>query len=654
MTHSDRFPTRRAPLLSVLLALIASIGCGGGDLPSGWASSPAGSGPRIVWDLAAEPLPEIPLPNDLATWPDPTSPTGLRINASMVAPTEMEETTRSYFDELDGWSVQAPITMAFEAPIDVERLIDAQGGARFDGIDWPRHAIYLVNLETGVPVPIEINGGNFHFALRDTRAYWDNDSRAGESNIFFETVEEDRDGDGVLDPGEDTDFDGVLDHPNTIDGALIDPSDPTETVDRLLWFYERETNTLIMRPIMPLAPRTQYAMVVTNRLVGEGGSPVRSPFDQVHHVGQYEALAGLKSIFDAHPEIYGGLDWPGVAFAWTFTTQSTTEDLWTLREGLYGRGSMAHLAEAFPPHFLTAEARRGNASFPCDPGARSYTVTMDEIRPVLDTVGQEAFGVSATQMAELLATYDNVSHFVVGYVETPYLLGDPKADHPYERWRFDRQTGEARLDRDRIPVIVTVPKETPEYQQPFPVVFYGHGYTSMMIESIGFAGLMARHGLATVGIDAQAHGLGMDAILESVLTNVFAGACLDGMGEMIKTDRAIDHNGDGIKDSAGIYWSAYVFHTRDVTRQSVLDHMQVIRTFRHFGGRPGEEPPLWEPAEIIPENPRAEPLRFSGDVDGDGERDLAGDFDGDGRIDFGGWDNQYYAWGQSLGGILSG
>ncbi|HBQ14981.1 MAG TPA: hypothetical protein DEF51_28930, partial [Myxococcales bacterium] len=86
----------------------------------------------------------------------------------------------------------------------------------------------------------------------------------GESNILFETVEEDRNGNGVLDVGEDTDFDGVLDHPNTIDGEL--GTDFIDTHDRMLWFYERETDTLILRPILPLDQRTTYAVVVTDRL----------------------------------------------------------------------------------------------------------------------------------------------------------------------------------------------------------------------------------------------------------------------------------------------------------------------------------------------------------------------------------------------------
>lgn len=75
---------RALPALALLAPLTA---CSGGDpLPESPPAS-AGTGPRITWDLGHQPLPEVPLPNDIATRADPNSPTGLRINASLVAPT---------------------------------------------------------------------------------------------------------------------------------------------------------------------------------------------------------------------------------------------------------------------------------------------------------------------------------------------------------------------------------------------------------------------------------------------------------------------------------------------------------------------------------------------------------------------------------------
>ena len=349
--------------MRVCIGLLAlCVGClDGGGRASGWRDTPNGRGVGVRWDLNADPLPELPLPNDFATWPDPSSPTGLRINVSLVAPTAFERHTRERFDTVDGWGTYAPITIPFEGHIDTFELLRRQGGEGGDqfGADrWPEHAIYVVDLETGVPVPLDINAGNFGYVLDRPSNYWRHDPRAGESNLLFETVDEDVNDNGVLDPGEDTDFDGVLDEPNTFTGRVRREID---TVDEMTWFYERETKTLFLKPILPMRPKSRYAVVVTERLTGTDGQPVQSPFDHVHHVSQRDALEPLAELLAAHPDIYGDLatrGWDEIAFAWTFTTQSVTDDLDTIREGLYGRGSLQRLAEEFP-HRLCASSYAG-------------------------------------------------------------------------------------------------------------------------------------------------------------------------------------------------------------------------------------------------------------------------------------------------------
>ena len=94
--------------------------------------------------------------------------------------------------------------------------------------------------------------------------FFPNDSRADSPTVVFDTVDEDVNGNGVLDWGEDTDNDGVLDIPNLypLDG------DP---VDDLLPFYERNTNTLLIRPVDPLYEETTYAVVLTDRLTATKG-----------------------------------------------------------------------------------------------------------------------------------------------------------------------------------------------------------------------------------------------------------------------------------------------------------------------------------------------------------------------------------------------
>src|SRR5687768_10469279 len=85
----------------------------------------------VKFDFDHRPLPDIPLPNDIATRHDPSSPTGLRINASLIASTSYEHRTRAKIDGLDGWGVYQPITIPFTAPIDVVDL-----RSRHDDVDY--------------------------------------------------------------------------------------------------------------------------------------------------------------------------------------------------------------------------------------------------------------------------------------------------------------------------------------------------------------------------------------------------------------------------------------------------------------------------------------------------------------------------------------
>ncbi len=205
------------------LAAFATLapGCDEGT-PQGHRVTPAGTGPKITWDLEFDTLPLIPLPNDVATWPDPSSPTGRRINASVLVPTGLERMTRARFNDLDGWSTYGPITVPFDGDLNLDDLLQRQGGmGHFRLADFVNHAVYLVDMETGLPVPLDLNSGNFPYAVTHTDQYQDNDPRSTESNLLFETVNEDANNNGALDPGEDTDFDGVLDHPNTLDGRLM-------------------------------------------------------------------------------------------------------------------------------------------------------------------------------------------------------------------------------------------------------------------------------------------------------------------------------------------------------------------------------------------------------------------------------------------------
>ena len=57
--------------------------------PEGLFPTYHSGGATAIFDLEARPLPKIPLPNDVATRLDPTSPTGRRINVSTISPTQL-------------------------------------------------------------------------------------------------------------------------------------------------------------------------------------------------------------------------------------------------------------------------------------------------------------------------------------------------------------------------------------------------------------------------------------------------------------------------------------------------------------------------------------------------------------------------------------
>jgi hypothetical protein len=643
----------RSRSMSVLALASLTIGlfaCDGGGLPQGWRETPPGTGPEVVWDLYAEDLPVIPLPNDVATWPDPTSPTGLRINASRVAPTHLERRTLDLFDQLDGWGTFAPISVAFDRDLDLEDLLDRQGGSeRFHETDFPRHAIYLVDLETGLPVPLDLNSGNFPYATTRPDQYFDHDPRAGESNILFETVEEDDNGNGLLDVGEDSDFDGVLDHPNTLDGRLT--GDPLETVDRMAWFYERETRTLIVRPLLPLTQRHHYAVVLTDRLVGVDGQPVRSPFDHVHHPRQTNELAPLPEHFAAHPELYGSLaseGWEGVAFAWMFTTQSVTDDIDTVREGLYGRGSMAYLADEIPLDVVPLPMQGGRG---CpDPGARVFVAPGDQFREAVRTLGAAAFDLDETAVEELDRSYASLSHVVTVLLESPYFFEDPESEDLEDAFEMDYVTGEARRTRQTLTMTIYVPEESADHPQPFSPVVYVHGHGSNAAEVLIYGGLVLQHGNALVTINAHGHGLELSPALRTVVRTTLGGACLQGTADALALGRARDLDGDDTVDSGSDFWTAYIFHTRDSVRQTVIDQLNVFRVLRSFDGtrRAGQLSLALPTGE-----PDAEVLSFDGDFDRDGDVDLAGDFDGNGVPDLGGPNVRYAMAGGSLGGIIT-
>ena len=78
----------------LVFSAVAITACVGNAPEAGIRQTPAGDGPVVNWNVFARPVPDIPFPNDIATYNDPGSPTGKRINASFIGPTELESLVR--------------------------------------------------------------------------------------------------------------------------------------------------------------------------------------------------------------------------------------------------------------------------------------------------------------------------------------------------------------------------------------------------------------------------------------------------------------------------------------------------------------------------------------------------------------------------------
>lgn len=567
--------------------------------------------PVVKFDVYHRPFPEIPLPNDFATRYDASSPTHRRLNASIIAgETEWERATRAELDKLSGWGTLAPISVSFTQPIDPEVIIARHWG---DNYAFDDDAVLVIDVSAGSPglcdaVPLDMGQGNYPQVLQNNNAF-DADPRAQLETMTIEETEEDVDGDGVLDPGEDTDMDGVLDHPNTRDGTAA---------SERLEFYERETNTLVMKPIVPLREATTYAVVLTKRLTSpaeSGARPVRSPFSAVNHSSQTDALARLPGCLARY-----GLSKGDIAFTWSFTTQSITADYKTVRDGLYGLGPLAHLATDFPAEVT----RLRDVRAPSDTLANTKIVPIEEFLPLATQLFQLT-GSDGDVLAKFVEQLDFIDFVVTGEMRSPQFYARNDADG--KRLPLYRQVWDlaAPPRAEALPFWMFVPKHR---TGPAPVAIFIHGHGGSKFDALPFAGILAGYGIATLGFEAPGHGVVLEPEQLGLVRTVFDAFGLGGLADGLLTGRALDWNGDGTLDSGDDYWTAYVFHTRDNVRQTMVDVMQIVRTLRAFDGT---HQWAFDPAD-------------------EGTPGLAGDFDGDGVVDVGGAAS-ISVLGGSLGGI---
>jgi len=618
--------------LIILSTVIILSGCFGDEM-QGIAEARLAS-TVVKHDFLHRPLPEIPLPNDLATRYDETSATKKRLNASLLAPSTFEETTRYLINQLDGWGIYQAITIPFTGPLNVESIIN---GHRDPDFDQSNDVVYLINIdrnstEFGTLHYVDIGNGNFPLTLEERDLYWPNDPRGESLSLLFEETEEDLNGNGVLDPGEDTDSDGVLDHPNYLPGHNPAKDDLAARADALMTFYEKETNTLILRPMVPLKERTTYAVVVTRRLLDQDGDPVGSPFPWINHGTQNKALEPLEEVL---PE---GLRLDDVAFAFSYTTQSIQSHMAAVRDGLYGHGVQAHLGENFPAEIDQFDQLYDTKKFPLQ--KNPYILYEEQFHDTFEKIATQVRGwdTNAVHGSLALQSRQYIDFQAVGTYISPQLFNRfDEAENwiglSEQSWPPDLDLTPAIARGEDVPLWIVVPRKEVSVRsegKPAPTVIMGHGYGSSFIEVFWLGSYLAKHGIATIGINCPSHGLSMTKTEENIAKTFVKQDGFEQILHAILKSRAFDQNQDGIGDSGADMWTAYAFHTRDMVRQCALDYMQLVRILRSYDGK----------------------RQWKQDLNGDGTNELAGDFDGDGNVDIGG-SATIGMFGGSLGGIMS-
>lgn len=608
-------------------AWILGLAAGCADPAVGLLATPAGSGPMVVVDWDKEPLPELPFPNDLATIVDASSPTGMRVNIPTKTKTDYESEARHKLDELTGWGIYAPITVTFDAPIDLDNVIARHPDDFHTEAPFADDAFYVIDVtegspDYGKPVALDVGHGRYPVDVFQTDRYFPNDPRSDSQSLLFELGDEDLNDNGELDPGEDVDNDGILDFPN----VWPDGADPT---NHLLSWYDRQTNTLIVRPALPLREETTYAVVLTRRLVGEDGEPIRSPWPFVHHTRQTGALEPVPGLLSAiNPEL--GLN--DVAFAWTFTTGRVTGDLVDLHEAVFkGAGPFAKIASEYPAGVTEA------LSMQAADGMEAFNLSTSRLLDILVTLG--ALEIPNPDL--VLAAYRQYSdRLVTGAFTTPYLLvdrDDGGRDDADERWQLDPMTGAYVAGPQRVPFTCVLPKPQDGVAQPYPVMLYGHGYGSNRLEVLYFGYALNRLGWAVCSLDFPGHGVESDNGTLQLAEELLGAQGLRPVIQSLGDHRARDLDNDGSQNSGGDQWASDPFHTRDMVRQGVLDWMQMVKSLQACGSGTMQLVEYQEDDTRLP----------------NGQTQVSCDWDGDGTPDIGGGASISIS-GGSLGGINSG
>jgi len=677
---------RRRPALPALAAASAlvTLGCGGSSSSAGGPGGGVGIGEvigsqdpgvEVEFDPDALPIPIVPLPNDVLTRPDPTSPTGRRVNVPLDSDTTFEFDIRTNINKLDGFGTFQNVSVAFDGPIDLDTV-----AVNFDD-DPSNDTLYVINIDPdserfGERVTFDANRDLLPLDVNGQRPQIFAHSPALPASI------------SDLNRWDDTV--GLAFHKGITLQNLIYPA------DNRFPFYEDATNTIVLQPTVPMEPAAVYGVYMTRGIRDVGGFVPRSPFDPA--IALFTQFEDLNQGLPLLQERYGVA--PGdLAFAWSFTTMDLFRAMDHARDGLDGTGPLAYLQNGFPPEFGFFDPATEADSILLPPNQIQLIAGL--IGPVLaGGLDFESGGPFFDVIFQEFSLTD-VAYVVGGGYNTPYFIGRTELFEPPFIEGTQRLDPANPQDIDEVQLFISVPRTVPPGTRasgfdkpPFPVLNFIHANQTDRIIGLAIAQEAASQGIAVASFNQPGHGPlfpdpvnQLDRLIATAGGDSEATAILDFLPEILAlvnvlgfsdfpvdepsppeisfgefiaevlsradllrdlSDQEIrevlfevpivkfifgrgraelDIDNDLLVENGEGFFTADMAKTRDTIRQTMVDLMQLNR--------------------II--------LNLCVDHDGDGVLGpLEGDFNEDGVCDIGGPDHEIYMGGISQGGLLGG
>jgi len=251
--------------------------------------------------------------------------------------------------------------------------------------------------------------------------------------------------------------------------------------------FNADAGSLVVEPLVPLVEGGRYALVMTRCLKDEAGNPVaRAPaMDALDGAGKSDTILATE-IHRARrflDRLDVNLPEEAVALVIPTVVRSTTSRL-------RGLVAAADKVGGFDPVIEWAMA-------PALPDGNLDPAFLAKYEGLAEFIEKEI----GTDEAPL-HFYDAIGLAAQGHFTVKRYL-DPN------KWAYlESEEAPEPIEEHPVKFFLTIPKEDPASGrvQPFPVVVYQHAFGVCKETAIGLAGTFSRLGLATIGIDAVAHG----------------------------------------------------------------------------------------------------------------------------------------------------